>query len=116
MVVLGTSLGNQTCSITPRSAAIETCVFHDEIENTDFNVAIDSVIVQSYYVDLVLDFTAPTQLVENRFYMMTLFDINNNVLLKEKVFCTDQPISTFSVNKGQYTTNNSANNFIVLNS
>jgi hypothetical protein len=116
MIVLGTTLGNQVCSITPRSASIDQCVFHDEIENTDFDVTIDAVNIEAYYVDLVLDFTTQTQLVENRFYMMTLYDDAGAVLLKEKVFCTDQPISTFSVNKGQYISNNSANQFIVLNS
>jgi|LauGreDrversion4_2_1035121.scaffolds.fasta_scaffold872963_1 hypothetical protein len=115
MVVLGTNLGIQMCSITPRSAAINECVFHDEIENTDFTVAIESVTVQSYFVDLELEFTLPTQLIENRFYMMTLYGDSGEILLKEKVFCTDQPITTFSVNYGQYQTNNSPNNFIVIN-
>lgn len=116
MIVLTSTIGNKTCSITPRSGAIETCVFHDEINNTDFNVEITDIEIESYYVNLSLEFTALNKLVENRFYMMTLFDNLGSILLKEKVFCTDQPISTFSVNKGQYISNTSSNNFIVLNS
>jgi hypothetical protein len=116
MIVLTSSIGTKLCNITPRSAYVDLCVFHDEIENSNFEVSIEEIVVQEYYVELKLEFNASNQLVENRFYMMILYDIDGNILLKEKVFCTDQPISTFSVNKGQYISNNSANNFIVLNS
>ena len=116
MIVLTTSSGIQNCSITPRNANLDKCIFHDEIENTYTEVVIAGFTEEAYYIEIELDFTGSFQLMENRFYMMLIYDIDTNILLKEKVFCTDQPITTFNVNQGQYISNNSANNFIVLNS
>ena len=38
----------------------------------------------------------------------------NNVVFKDKVFCTNQNVTTYSVNKNAYTSNTTANDFIVL--
>jgi hypothetical protein len=35
------------------------------------------------------------------------------VVYKDRIFCTDQNVSSFSVNNGQYTANSTTNEFIV---
>ena len=51
-------------------------------------------------------------LVENHFYMLVLKD-GTDVLFKDKVFCTNQPLVSFSVNNGQYVSSTTTNDFII---
>lgn len=111
MVILSTDTGIKKINVTPRNNDIDSCTIMDESQSTINQVTIDSVVIKEYYTEVALDFQ--TALIEGRFYMITLLDSNGALLLREKAFCTDQPIESFSVNDGQYITLNGNTEFIV---
>jgi hypothetical protein len=80
----------------------------DEQTNVTTTVAITSS-TQGGYVNTI---TATFALVENHTYTL-LLSTGSTICYKDKIFCTDQSISTFSVNNGQYTSNATTNTFIV---
>jgi hypothetical protein len=61
-----------------------------------------------YYSTLEAEFS----LVENHFYNLVIKD-GANVVYRDRIFCTDQSLVTFSVNNGQYVSNSTTNEFIV---
>lgn len=108
MVILTTSLGEQSFYFISRSNTIDGMFLRDEQENTEIDVAIN-VLALLDYTNII---TANFALKENHFYMLELRD-GNNVVFRDKIFCTDQSIVTFSVNNGQYTVNSTTNDFII---
>jgi hypothetical protein len=110
MIVLTTNnITTQTFSCTPRVGTITDMLITDESENVTTNVAITTQGASSYYYVIGGVFN----LTENRFYMIELKDSNGNRLFLDKVFCTDQAISSFSVNQGQYVVHNTINEYII---
>jgi hypothetical protein len=62
------------------------------------------------YVNVISDnFT----LIEGHFYTLQLKNSSNDVIYKDRIFCTAQPLVTFSVNNNQYVSNSTTNDFIV---
>lgn len=47
--------------------------------------------------------------VENTFYSLVV-TLGANIVYKDRVFCTDQPLATYSVNKDQYNSVETNNN------
>lgn len=107
MIVLTTSNTAQTFSFIPRDTPI-TMVLTDDQTNTPVTVAITSQ-TSGDYVNTI---TATFALLEGRFYDLVLFK-NSAIVYKDRIFCTDQNIVNFSVNSGQFTSNTTANTFIV---
>ena len=108
MIVLTTSTSAQTFSFIPRFENYTTMSITDEQTNVTTTVAITSS-NQSGYANTI---TATFALVENHGY--TLLLKNGTIIChKDKIFCTDQTISEFTVNDGQYISNNTTNEFIV---
>jgi hypothetical protein len=61
-----------------------------------------------------MTFDLTLALVENRFYDMTC-KFGSDVIYKDRIFCTDQVIADYTVNKNVYTTENTYNNdYIIL--
>jgi len=108
MVVLTTSLLEQSFYFISRSNAIDGMFLTDEQTNTTTEVTINTLTIGDYTNIISAEFT----LVENHFYMMELRE-GANVVFKDKVFCTDQQLVTFSVNDGQYVVNSTINDFII---
>jgi hypothetical protein len=107
MIVLTPSTLSQTFSCIPRGAFNEMIITDDQT-NTPVTV---SIISQSSndYVSLV---TAIFSLKDGHFYDLVLKN-TGNIVYKDRIFCTDQNIVTFSVNNGEYTSNTTANTYIV---
>lgn len=108
MIVLSTSTSAQTFSFIPRFENYTTMAITDEQTNVTTTVSITSS-SQGGYVNTI---TATFALVENHTYTLLLSN-GANICYKDKIFCTDQSISTFSVNNGTYTSNTTTNTFIV---
>lgn len=53
-------------------------------------------------------------LINYHFYDLTITDQNGDVIYKDRIFCTDQPIVDFSVNDGEYVTENSYDNDYII--
>lgn len=108
MIVLTTSTSAQTFSFIPRFENYTTMSITDEQTNVTTNVSITSS-TQGGYANTI---TATFALVENHGYTLLLTN-GSEICYKDKIFCTDQTISDFSVNDGQYTSHNTTNTFIV---
>ena len=107
MIVLTTSVSAQTFSFIPRDIPT-SMVITDDQTNTPVTVAITSQ-TQGGYVNTL---TASFALEEGHFYDLVLYK-NTDIVYKDRIFCTDQNIVSFSVNNGQYTSNTTSNTFIV---
>ena len=107
MIVLTTSTSAQTFSFIPRDIPT-SMVLTDDQTNIPATIAITSQTSGSY----VNTITAEFDLIEGHFYDLVLYK-NTDIVYKDRIFCTDQNIVTFSVNNGEYTSNTTSNTFIV---
>ena len=108
MIVLTTEITPQTFNLIPRSSTFDLVQITDELTNK-------TVVIDTYTFtegDYYSTFEAEFNLVENRFYILTIKD-GNQTVYKDKIFCTNQSLVTFSVNNGQYVSNSTTNEFIV---
>ena len=108
MNVLTTTTDSQFLNIVPRSVTFDELIFTDDSTNTPEEIEIIEVVSKGYYQQIEIE----CALTENRFYNVTLLN-DGEVVFRGKVFCTDQPVVSFSVNNGDYTSHSSGNEFIV---
>jgi len=108
MIVLTPSTSAQTFSFIPRFENYTTMSITDEQTNVTTTISISSS-SQGGYVNTI---TATFALKNNRTYTLLLSN-GSTICHKDKVFCTNQSISTFSVNNGAYTSNATTNTYIV---
>jgi len=109
MIVLEESLFNQRFSCTPRQSVFDTIRVFSEAENTSVDITDFTTEGVGYYYDV----TAIFDLRENFTYTIKLLN-EGEVVFYDKMFCTNQNISDFSVNNNEYIQRESANNFIVI--
>ena len=107
MIVLTTSTSPQTFSFIPRDS-FDTMILTDDQTNTPATIAITSS-TQGDYVNTI---TASFALTEGHFYDLVLKN-GTDMVYKDRIFCTDQNVVNFSVNNGEYTSNTTANTYIV---
>jgi len=108
MIVLTPSTAPQTFSCIPRDNTFNVMELTDDQTNITVAVAITSSTVGAY----INTITATFGLIEGHFYNLVL-RVGTNIIFKDRVFCTAQPIVTFSVNNNQYVSNTTTNDFIV---
>ena len=110
MKILSTSTSAQTLKIIPREYQANIhVVLRDNSTNTSTTYSVATSTSGDY-----MTFDLTLSLVENRFYDMTC-KFGSNVIYKDKIFCTDQVVADYTVNEGQYTTENSYDNdYIIL--
>jgi predicted nucleic acid-binding protein len=108
MIILQEVGTPQSFSFIPRQDTYNTLQITDEQTGVTTNVNISTNVIGQYYNTI----TATFSLKENHYYTLTLKQ-NTDVVFKDKVFCTNQSIPTFSVNNGQYIVNTSNNDFIL---
>ena len=108
MIVLNVSELSQIISFIPRDESYDTLELTDEQTNDTQTVNIIDSIAGEYYhtIEAIFD------LVENHFYKLVLKN-GTDIVFKDKVFCTNQPLVTFSVNNGQYVSSTTTNDFII---
>jgi hypothetical protein len=108
MIVLNVSELSQIISFIPRDENYDTLELTDEQTNDTTEVEILDSVVGEYYhtIEGIFD------LVENHFYMLVLKN-GSDIVFKDKVFCTNQPLVSFSVNNGQYVSSTTTNDFII---
>jgi hypothetical protein len=108
MIVLQETNDPQTFSFIPRSDSYDGLFLTDDQTNVEVEVTISSNTIGDY----INTITATFNLTQGHFYNLVVKD-GSDVVYKDKVFCTNQPIVSFSVNNGQYTSNSTTNDFIV---
>ncbi len=108
MIVLQETNNPQTFNFIRRSDSYDGLFLTDDQTNVEVEVTISSNTIGDY----INTITATFDLTQGHFYNLVLKD-GSDVVYKDKVFCTNQPIVSFSVNNGQYTSNSTTNDFIV---
>ena len=100
MIHLTTSASNQTLKVIPRSyASSVSMILRDDSTNTSTTYSVSTTTDKNY---LVLSQALDPVLVEGRFYDLTIKE-GSDVIYKDKVFCTDQAVASYSVNNNEYT-------------
>lgn len=109
MIILTTeNVTNQLLRFIPRSRIFDSVKITDEQTNV-------TTIINSYTFeagDYWCSLSSVFNLKENHFYTIEIKN-GNTIVFRDKIFCTDQSTSSFSVNNAQYTSNNTTNTFIV---
>lgn len=107
MIVLQETGSAQTFKIIPRVYAADTLTLVNETtgEETIYNITI----TQTDYYAVI---TKVITLKEGNFYQMTVKN-GSDIIYKDKVFCTNQTVSSYSPNSGEFTTYSSDNDYIV---
>lgn len=115
MIVLTPSTSQQSFYYVPRvqgNAVIDlptTMIITDE--QTNISVSTNAQFWGVYNYANVISHTF--SLKEGHFYTLQLLNTNNDIIYKDRIFCTAQPLVTFSVNNNQYVSNATTNEFIV---
>jgi hypothetical protein len=136
MIILTTSTNAQELKFIPRDYAADSIVLTDEETNT--STSIDATFSKdSYYLKSDISFS----LKKDKFYTFKVYksaqsdfvervtndngtiesqnciqtDINKVLVYNGRIFCTDQTVSDYSINKNVYTQNESTNEYIVYN-
>ena len=115
MIILKVDTNPQSFKFIPRSKTYDGLFLKDESTNIETEITIDSSASNDYYETITATFhtVVPAyDLVENRFYRL-LVKNGTDIVYRDRVFCTNQTISTYSVNDGIYDSNASTNEFII---
>lgn len=110
MTILTQTISSQLVNFIPRSDEYNVYELIDEQTNETVTITPIDVYVGEYYHTLEAEFN----LVENHFYILNIINSDTSeIVFKDRIFCTNQNIVTFSVNNGQYTSTSSNNDFII---
>ena len=115
MIILKVDTNPQSFKFIPRSKTYDGLFLTDESTNVETQVTIDSQSTNDYYETITATFhtTSPAfTLVEDRFYKI-LIKNGTDIVYYDRVFVTNQNVSTFSVNNNVYNSNSSTNEFII---
>ncbi len=108
MIILQQVGTEQTIRFIPRTASYDGLFITDDQTNTEVQVTIASS-VQGDYFDTI---NATFSILQNHFYNLEIRN-GSTVVYKDKIFCTNQAVDSYSVNSGKYTSQASNNEFIV---
>lgn len=107
MIILKEQSTAQTLKFIPRSYGADTIVLRDETTN-EIQTISATFELDSYYLSTSKIF----DLKENTFYNLTIKN-GVEVVYKDKVFCTNQVLKDYTVNKDEYVAHATNNDFII---
>ena len=107
MIILKQQTDEQTLRFIPRSYAADTIILRNETTN-EIQTITASFALENYYLTTVTSF----DLKENTFYNLTIKN-GVEVVYKDRIFCTNQDIVDYTVNKNEYVSNATNNDFII---
>ena len=108
MIILLESVLSQTFKFIPRSLEADSMVIEDDAENTSVTIDITPS-VDRYYLSVSEVLT----LVEGRFYTLKVLN-GLDVVYKDKIFCTNQTVSSYSINDNEYVQHSTNNDFVII--
>jgi len=115
MIILQNTASSQTINFIPREyEASESNIYNISIVNETTNKSVYNQDTNSFTLnDYYYQYSGTFTLVEDTFYILTIKK-SGNVIYKDKIFCTNQTVSSYSVNNNEYTPQETTNEFIVL--
>lgn len=113
MIVLQESASAQNLDFIPRSFTsgntYNVTIVNEQTNTEIYNQDVTSITENLYYNRLNAIFNVK----QDNFYMVTV-KAGSDVVFKDKIFCTNQTISDFTVNDSQYTQQDTTNEFIFI--
>ena len=107
MIILREQEEPQTLNAIIYGSEADSIVIRDE--ETNIETEIECVFsIDKYYVTT----SVILPIKQNKYYTLTIKD-GTNVVYRDKIFCTNQTIETFSVNKNAYTQHTTDNEYII---
>ena len=111
MIILTTTAVAQQLKFIPREYTASSIVITDQDTNTPVTYTGLTFTTDRYYLQGNVIFNPI--LVEGRFYTLKVFN-GTSVVYRDMIFCTDQAISTYSINDGVYTKHETTNEYVVI--
>ena len=111
MIILTTNAAAQEIKFIPREYAANSIVITDQDTNTPVTYSGLTFTKEKYYLKGNLTFSPV--LIEGRFYTLEVYN-NTSVVYRDMIFCTDQSISTYSINNSVYTKHTTTNEYVVI--
>jgi hypothetical protein len=109
MVILQQVGTEQSIRFIPRTSSYDGLFITDDQTNTEVQVTIASSVQGDYFDTINATFT----ILQNHFYNLEIRN-GNTVVYKDRIFCTNQAVDSYSVNEGKYTSIPSNNEFIII--
>jgi len=113
MIILRPISTQQKIKFIPREYNAEKLVIHDEDTNTSKEYTGLTWSKEAYYYTTNIAFGSP-ELKNNTFYTLKILNALDEIIYRDRIFCTDQLINQFSVNNNEYVENETTNEYIVL--
>lgn len=115
MIILQDTDSSQTISFIPRSySSTETYTVNVKSETENKLVYAQDHTGDFSLVKYYRQLSAIFDLKQDNFYTIEIKDSSNNIIYRDKIFCTNQTILDYSVNNGNYVTHSSNNEFIII--
>lgn len=119
MIVLQETVSRQTFNVIPRSYTADSMDITDEggvttnyalggldTDRVDYNGTSNT---EGTYLEI----SNVVSLTEGKFYDLAVKN-GSTVIYRDKIFCTNQTVSSYSINNGEYTEQSSNSDFIIL--
>ena len=113
MIILRPISTKQKIKFIPREYNADKLVIHDEDTNTSKEYTGLTWSKEAYYYTTDHAFSSP-ELKNNTFYTLKILNAQNQIIYRDRIFCTDQLINEFSINHNEYVENETTNEYIVL--
>ena len=110
MIILRTDATAQTFKFIPREYTATSLVLTDEDQNK--SVTYNPTFTKTkYYLQTSVTFSPVLK--EGTFYTLEVLN-GSSIIYRDIIFCTDQTLSTYSINDGQFTEHETTNEYILL--
>ena len=108
MIILKEQNTSQTFKFIPRYYTGVVLKMQNEMSKQSISMAVQCDQVGYYH-----QITDIFDLKEGNFYSLAIYDGDNNVVYRDRVFCTNQEVGDYTVNKDEYEEHTTNNEFII---
>tara|TARA_R100000781_G_C4075912_1_gene126069 strand:+ start:1104 stop:1442 length:339 start_codon:yes stop_codon:yes gene_type:complete len=112
MIILRPNNLSQELKFIPREYIADKVILHNEETNTSQEYTGLTWSQEAYYLTTNIAFVTP-ELKNNTFYTLKVMN-GTKIIYRDRIFCTDQLVAEYSMNKDEYVENETTNEYIVL--
>ena len=109
MIILNTNTTAQQLKFIPREYSADSVIITDQ--DTPVTYSGLTFATNKYYLEGNVTFSPALK--EGTFYTLSVLN-GTSVVYKDNIFCTDQTISLYSINKDVYTEHATTNEYVVI--
>jgi hypothetical protein len=108
MIILKEQSTAQTLSAIIYGSNADTIVLRDEETNIETEIQTEF-FIDKYFLTASVIFPIK----ENKYYTLTIKD-GTNIVYRDKIFCTNQALETYSINKDEYVEHVTTNEYKIF--